>query len=149
MPHARRSGETATRLRVADRAALVAVLGALAATRPAMAQPGAARLSPERIAEILASPDRSAADRTNDIRRKPAQMLAFIGIVPGMVAVDLSSGGGYTTSSSPARSGRPDASTARARRATAPPPPPAAPEGAAFPAAPAPAAAAAPAAPRR
>ena len=52
---------------------------------------GAAKLSAERIAEILASPDRGAADRTNDIRRKPAEMLAFIGIVPGMVAMDLSS----------------------------------------------------------
>ncbi|MBN9540270.1 MAG: class I SAM-dependent methyltransferase [Alphaproteobacteria bacterium] len=50
-----------------------------------------------RIAEIVASPDRSAADRTNDQRRKPAEMLAFIGIVPGITALDLSAGGGYTT----------------------------------------------------
>ena len=54
-------------------------------------------LSSERIAELLASPDRSAADRNNDPRRKPAQMLAFIGVRPGMVALDLSAGGGYTT----------------------------------------------------
>ncbi len=53
--------------------------------------------SPARIAEILASPDRSAADRTNDQRRKPAEMLAFIAIVPGITALDLSAGGGYTT----------------------------------------------------
>jgi len=53
--------------------------------------------SPARIAEILASPDRSAADRTNDQRRKPADMLAFIAIVPGITALDLSAGGGYTT----------------------------------------------------
>src|ERR1700687_2073856 len=57
----------------------------------------AAPLSKERIAEILASPDRSAADRTNDSRRKPDQMLAFIGVRPGMVALDLSASGGYTT----------------------------------------------------
>ena len=56
-----------------------------------------APISSERIAEILASPDRRPADRTNDIRRKPAQMLAFIGVRPGMVALDLSAGGGYTT----------------------------------------------------
>src|SRR5438874_4393670 len=56
----------------------------------------AATLSTERIAEILASPDRSVADRTNDIRRKPDQMLAFIGVRPGMVALDLSASGGYT-----------------------------------------------------
>jgi predicted methyltransferase len=52
---------------------------------------------PARIAEIVASLDRSTADRTNDQRRKPAEMLAFIGIVPGITALDLSAGGGYTT----------------------------------------------------
>lgn len=57
----------------------------------------AAPLSQERIAQLVASPDRSAADQTNDLRRKPAQMLAFIGIRPGMLALDLSAGGGYTT----------------------------------------------------
>jgi predicted methyltransferase len=54
-------------------------------------------LSPERIAAIVASPDRSAADRTNDIRRKPAEMLAFIGVREGMVALDVSAAGGYTS----------------------------------------------------
>lgn len=57
----------------------------------------AATLSRERIGEILASPDRREADRTNDLRRKPADMLAFIGIRPGMVALDVVAGGGYTT----------------------------------------------------
>jgi hypothetical protein len=47
-------------------------------------------LSSAQIIEILASPDRTAADRTNDLRRKPEQMLAFIGIRPGIVALDLS-----------------------------------------------------------
>jgi predicted methyltransferase len=54
-------------------------------------------ISKERIAEIVASPDRSAADLTNDQRRKPELMLAFIGLRPGMVAMDLSAAGGYTT----------------------------------------------------
>jgi predicted methyltransferase len=54
-------------------------------------------LSKERIAGIVGSPDRSDADRTNDLRRKPEQMLQFIGIRPGFVALDLSTGGGYTT----------------------------------------------------
>ena len=57
----------------------------------------ASALTRERIAEIIASPDRTAADRSNDVRRKPDQMLAFIGVRPGMVALDLSAGGGYTT----------------------------------------------------
>jgi predicted methyltransferase len=54
-------------------------------------------LSPKEIAEVVASPDRSAADRTNDLRRKPDQMLAFIGVKPGSVALDISAAGGYTT----------------------------------------------------
>lgn len=70
-----------------------ALLLAACATAPS----GTPVLSEERIAEIVASPDRRPADRTNDIRRKPAQMLAFIGLRPGMVALDLSAGGGYTT----------------------------------------------------
>ena len=56
-----------------------------------------APLLPERIAEIVASPERSGADRQNDLRRRPAQMLAFIGVRPGMVVLDLSAGGGYTS----------------------------------------------------
>ena len=67
-----------------------ALLGACAATPPAP-------LSPERVATIVASPDRSPADRTNDERRKPAEMLAFIGVREGMVALDVSAAGGYTT----------------------------------------------------
>jgi predicted methyltransferase len=54
-------------------------------------------LTKERISEIVGSPSRSDADRTNDLRRKPEQMLTFLGIRPGMVALDLSAGGGYTT----------------------------------------------------
>ena len=74
-------------------AATLFALAACANTGPATAP----TLSKERIAEILASPDRREADRTNDIRRKPADMLAFIGIRPGMVALDVVAGGGYTT----------------------------------------------------
>jgi predicted methyltransferase len=62
-----------------------------------LAQQSSPQLSSEQIAQIVASPDRSAADRTNDLRRKPEQMLIFIGIHPGIVALDLSAAGGYTT----------------------------------------------------
>jgi predicted methyltransferase len=54
-------------------------------------------LSSMQVLQILSSPDRTAADRTNDLRRKPEQMLGFIGIRPGIVALDLSAAGGYTT----------------------------------------------------
>jgi predicted methyltransferase len=57
----------------------------------------AAGPSAPRVAEILAGADRTAADRTNDIRRKPEALLPFIGPMPGMVALDVSAGGGYTT----------------------------------------------------
>jgi hypothetical protein len=76
-------------------AAAVLVLGACSSVGNTPSAPGV--LAPERVAEILASPDRSAADRINDQRRKPYQMLNFIGLRPGMVALDVSAGGGYTT----------------------------------------------------
>jgi predicted methyltransferase len=88
-----RAGATAPRPVAAALATLLLALG----TVPGVADTPAPVLSPARIAEIVASPDRSAADRTNDKRRKPADMLAFIGIRPGMVALDVSAGGGYTT----------------------------------------------------
>jgi predicted methyltransferase len=62
--------------------------------------PGAqapATLTDAQIAAIVKSPDRSAADRNNDLRRKPEQILAFIGLRPGMVVLDVVAGGGYTT----------------------------------------------------
>lgn len=59
--------------------------------------PQAPALSQARIAEIVSSPDRSEADRRNDARRKPQETLAFIGVRPGMVALDISAAGGYTT----------------------------------------------------
>ena len=69
---------------------LTILLAGCASTQPSS-------VSRERIAAIVASPDRSAADRTNDVRRKPAEMLAFIGVRQGMVALDISAAGGYTT----------------------------------------------------
>ena len=54
-------------------------------------------LSREQLTQIVANPERSAADRTNDERRHPVDMLSFIGVRPGMHALDVSAGGGYTT----------------------------------------------------
>lgn len=81
------------RRQLASLAATVLLLGACANTGPSVSP----TLSKERIAEILASPDRRDTDRTNDLRRKPADILAFIGIRPGMLALDVVAGGGYTT----------------------------------------------------
>jgi predicted methyltransferase len=46
---------------------------------------------------LLAATDRTPADRTNDLRRQPQSMLPFIGIRPGITALDVSAAGGYTT----------------------------------------------------
>jgi predicted methyltransferase len=48
-------------------------------------------------AAIVASPDRSDADRQTDQRRAPAQLLAFTGVRPGMKVLDMGAGGGYST----------------------------------------------------
>jgi predicted methyltransferase len=54
-------------------------------------------MSHEQAAAIVASPDRTAADRENDALRKPVELLAFIGVQPGMTALDVSAARGYTT----------------------------------------------------
>src|SRR5580692_6225174 len=73
-------------------------LAALTASLCLLAGAAAAQvLSPQQIKDIVASPDRSPADRTNDLRRKPEQMLEFIAVHPGITALDLSAAGGYTT----------------------------------------------------
>jgi predicted methyltransferase len=100
------------------------------ATGPARVDPGTA-LSAQRIAAIVASPDRSAADRENDRRRKPEALLAFIGLRPGLVALDVSAGAGYTTELL-ARAIGPAGTVygqSQPRSATRPVAPPAAPEG--------------------
>lgn len=78
--------------------ALLALLGTLALAGCAgMGSSSPAPVARERIASVLASPDRAAADRTNDLRRKPLDLIGFIGLKPGMVALDVSAAGGYTT----------------------------------------------------
>ena len=46
---------------------------------------------------LVASPDRSDADRATDARRKPVQLLEFYGVRPGMQVLDISAGGGHNT----------------------------------------------------
>jgi predicted methyltransferase len=49
------------------------------------------------IEKAIADPARTAADRERDVRDKPAEVLAFAGVTPGMVVADLFSAGGYYT----------------------------------------------------
>ncbi len=46
---------------------------------------------------IVAAADRSEADRAQDVKRKPAEFLAFAGLRPGMRVADIGAGAGYTT----------------------------------------------------
>jgi len=52
-------------------------------------------VSPE-IRAVVASPDRSDADRKTDERRKPDMLLAFAGVRPGMKVLEVGAGAGYS-----------------------------------------------------
>lgn len=52
---------------------------------------------PANVAAALAHPDRPAADASSDAIRKPAEVLAFAGLEPGMDVFELEAGGGYYT----------------------------------------------------
>ncbi|MCW8846990.1 MAG: class I SAM-dependent methyltransferase [Gammaproteobacteria bacterium] len=62
---------------------------------PANTADQAATMDP--IAAAIANPDRPDTDRDADQRRKPAEILAFFAIKPGMTVLDMYSGGGYYT----------------------------------------------------
>jgi len=49
------------------------------------------------VATALSNPARPAEDLAKDADRKPAQVLSFFDIQPGMTVLDLFSGGGYYT----------------------------------------------------
>jgi predicted methyltransferase len=76
------------------RAAILAgaVLAAIACHRPPA--PAAA---PTAYSAVVSAPDRTADDRALDAGRKPAEILAFAGLRPGMRVAELGAGGGYTT----------------------------------------------------
>ena len=48
-------------------------------------------------AAIIATPDRTDADRQTDQRRDPLKLLIFTGAQPGMKVLDMGAGGGYST----------------------------------------------------
>jgi predicted methyltransferase len=79
----------------AARLAGIAILGVgLLAVAPPM--PAHAQATPD-YAAILAAPGRSDADLTNDKRRDPVKLLAFAGVHPGMKALDMGAGAGYSS----------------------------------------------------
>ncbi|MDH4072523.1 MAG: methyltransferase domain-containing protein [Gammaproteobacteria bacterium] len=77
---------------------LVALLAACSrAPAPAEAPAATGNSSTDIYAEAIASVGRTDADRARDANRKPAEVLSFLGIEPGMVVLDMFSGGGYYT----------------------------------------------------
>jgi predicted methyltransferase len=79
------------RVRSAACAALVLVA---CATAPAPA-PAVPRSAGD-YAAIVAAPDRTADDRALDAGRRPAELLAFLGVHPGMRVAEIGAGEGYT-----------------------------------------------------
>ena len=71
------------------RLAVVAV-AALALAGPALAKPSDYR-------QAIAAPGRAAEDIALDAGRKPAEVLDFLGLEPGMAALDMMAGTGYYT----------------------------------------------------
>ena len=51
----------------------------------------------EAVAAAVSNPQRPTADIEKDANRKPAEVLSFFNIKPGMTVLDLFSGGGYYT----------------------------------------------------
>lgn len=60
----------------------------------ALAQP---ELDIDALRTQLNSPEREIADRVRDEQRKPLQVLQFLGLKPGMTALDIYAAGGYYT----------------------------------------------------
>lgn len=77
------------------RSLLFAVAAAAAFAGCASMAAHAWKVTPE-IRAVVASPDRSDADRKTDERRKPDMLLAFAGVRPGMKVLEVGAGAGYS-----------------------------------------------------
>lgn len=51
---------------------------------------------PTALRAVVDAPDRDHEDKALDAGRKPAELLAFAGVKPGMKVAELAAGGGYT-----------------------------------------------------
>jgi len=74
-------------------ASILAISCILAAPPP----PAQGAEASEALAAALASPGRPEGDRERDAGRKPTEVIAFLGIEPGMTVIDLVAAGGYYT----------------------------------------------------
>jgi predicted methyltransferase len=83
-------------MRSFDRPSILGVLALLSALTGWSAVSAQDAKAPDYEA-IVASADRSDADRQTDQRRQPAKMLGFTGVKPGMKVLDMGAGAGYST----------------------------------------------------
>ena len=60
-----------------------------------LALPLQAQTIPDYLTAAVATPERSAKDRERDAQDKPAELLNFAGVKPGMKVADFFGGGGY------------------------------------------------------
>lgn len=76
-------------------ALLLVACGPKAAQEPEiLSEPGKPAI-PAHLTAAVSSPERPAADRERDPDRKPAEVMAFFGIEPGMTVAELMAGRGY------------------------------------------------------
>jgi predicted methyltransferase len=78
----------------AQRFARAIAIGSFAALAGCATQ--APPLTPEQLGAVLSAPDRNEADKANDERRKARELFTFIDARPGMRAMDVNAGAGYT-----------------------------------------------------
>jgi len=74
-----------------------AFAAAFALTTAGLAGCATAQSSTSAIGAAVADPARPTADTARDANRKPAEILAFVGVKPGDTIVELMPGGGYFT----------------------------------------------------
>ena len=79
-------------MRMLGAAAIVAIAGC---TTQAVAPPPSAVAV--RYDAVIDNPLRTDQDRRTDAARKPAELLPFMQVRPGMAVLDVSAGGGYTS----------------------------------------------------
>lgn len=73
----------------------LALAATIALSSTALAASEVAATEPSVYAAAVAAPDRPAEASELDESRKPAEVLAFLGLEPGMIAADLLTGTGY------------------------------------------------------
>jgi predicted methyltransferase len=87
---------TATFLRAAWLAVLSLTLAACASQGGARGT-ATKRWTESTLTTALAAPSRPPADKDRDADRKPAELMTFLGVEPGMTALDAVAVGGYMT----------------------------------------------------